>query len=54
MLVSLFSENSRIFERTINDNVLDFVYIDGKIFDTQTYSEWNYDGLSVSDEFEGE
>jgi hypothetical protein len=54
MLVSLFSENSRAFERTINGDVLDFVYADGKILDVQTNSEWNYDGLSVSGEHEGE
>ena len=54
MLVSLFSENSRAFERTINDDTLDFEYVDGKIFDTQTDSEWNYDGLSISGEYEGE
>lgn len=53
MLVSLFSENSRAFERTINDNTLNFVYEDGKILDIQTNSEWNYDGLSVSGELEG-
>ena len=52
MLVSLFSENSRAFERTIGDQILDFVYADGKIFDTQTNSEWNYDGLSISGEYE--
>ena len=50
MLVSLFSENSRAFERTVNGNTLDFVYDDGKILDMQTNSEWNYDGLSVSGE----
>ncbi|MFQ5475799.1 MAG: DUF3179 domain-containing protein [Nitrosopumilus sp.] len=54
MLVSLFSENSRVYDRTINDTVLEFVYVDGKIFDTQTNSEWNYDGLSISGEFAGE
>ncbi|QLH04957.1 hypothetical protein C5F49_06220 [Nitrosopumilus oxyclinae] len=50
MLVSLFSENSRAFERTVNGNTLDFVYDDGKIIDMQTNSEWNYDGLSISGE----
>jgi len=52
MLVSLFSENSRAFERTMDDQILDFVYADGKIFDAQTNSEWNYDGLSISGEYE--
>jgi len=53
MLISLYSENSRAFERTINGVVLDFEYMDGKIFDSQTNSEWNYDGLSISGEYEG-
>ena len=50
MLISLFSENSRAFERTINGDTLDFIFDDGKILDTQTNSEWNYDGLSISGE----
>ena len=54
MLVSLFSENTRVYDRMINDQVLDFVYADDAIFDTQTNSEWNYDGLSLSGEYEGE
>ena len=33
--------------------ILDFAYADGKIFDTQTNSEWNYDGSSISGEYEG-
>jgi len=53
MLVSLYSENSRAFERTINDVILDFEYADGKILDLQTNSEWNYDGLSTSGKYQG-
>jgi len=53
MLVSLFSENSRAFERIVDDKILDFIYTDDKILDTQTNSEWNYDGLSISGEHEG-
>jgi len=53
MLISLFSDNSRAFERTLDDQVLDFVHIDNKIIDTQTNSEWNYDGLAISGEYEG-
>jgi len=53
MLVSLFSQNSRAFERTLNDQVLDFVHVDDKIIDTLTNSEWNYDGLSISGEYAG-
>lgn len=54
LLISLYSENTRAFERTINEDVLDFVYRDGKILDVQTNSEWNYDGLSISGEHKGE
>ncbi|MFQ5781798.1 MAG: DUF3179 domain-containing protein [Nitrosopumilus sp.] len=54
LLISLFSENSRAFERTINGDVLDFVFVDEKIFDSQTNSEWNYDGLSISGQHKGE
>jgi len=53
MLMSLYSENSRAFERTIDDKVLDFEFVDGKIVDLQTNSEWNYDGLAISGEFDG-
>jgi hypothetical protein len=53
MLVSLFSENSRAFERLVHDDVLDFVYDNGKILDVQTNSEWNYDGLAISGENKG-
>jgi len=53
MLVSLFSQNSRAFERIIDDDILDFIYSDDKIFDSQTNSEWNYDGLAISGEYQG-
>lgn len=53
MLVSLFSQNSRAFERTVDDQILDFAYVDNKIIDTQTNSEWNYEGLSVSGKYQG-
>ena len=29
------------------------MYVDNKIIDTQTDSEWNNDGLSISGEYEG-
>ena len=53
LLVSLFSENSRAFERIVDGDVLDFVFVENKIIDTQTNSEWNYDGLSISGKYEG-
>ena len=45
--------NSRAFERTVDNQILDFAYIDNKIIDSQTNSEWNYDGLSISGEYQG-
>ena len=53
MLISLYSENARAFERTIDDVILDFEYVDGQILDLQTNSEWNYDGLSISGKYGG-
>ena len=32
---------------------LDFEFLDGKIIDLQTNSEWNYDGFAISGAFEG-
>jgi len=53
LLVSLFSGNARVFDRTIDGEVLEFTYKDNKIFDTKTNSEWNYDGVAVSGDLVG-
>ena len=53
MLVSFYPENSRAFERVIDGEVLEFEYSDGKLVDTLTNSEWNYDGLAISGKHEG-
>lgn len=53
LLISLYSQNTRAFERTVDGKILDFAYIDDKIIDTQTNSEWNYNGLSTSGKYEG-
>jgi len=53
MLVSLFSQNSRAFERTVDGEILNFVYSDGKILDSQTGSEWGYGGLAISGDYNG-
>ncbi len=53
LLSSLYSQNARAFERTLDGQVLDFEFKDGKIIDTQTNSEWNYDGIAVSGSLEG-
>ena len=54
LLVSQFSENSRAFDRTLENEILEFSYVEGKIIDTNTHSEWNYDGLSISGPLKGE
>ena len=53
MLVSLFSQNSRAFDRNLNGEILQFQYVDGKITDAKTESVWNYDGLAISGPLEG-
>ncbi len=53
MLVSLFSQNSRAFDRDLNGEILEFEFVDGKIIDTKTESVWNYDGLAISGPMEG-
>ena len=53
MLVSQFSQNSRAFDRTVNGEILEFEFVNEKIIDTKTNSEWNYDGLAISGSMEG-
>ncbi|MFQ5440895.1 MAG: DUF3179 domain-containing protein [Nitrosopumilaceae archaeon] len=53
MLVSIFSQNSRAYERTLDGNTLEFEFANNKIMDTKTKSEWNYDGLAISGPLEG-
>jgi len=53
LLVSLFSQNARAYDRTLDGNILDFEYVDGKIIDVLTNLECSYDGLSISGNYEG-
>ena len=53
LLVSLFSENARAFDGTVNGNTLEFEYSDKKIIDSSTGSEWSYDGIALSGEMKG-
>lgn len=53
LLFSLFNQNSRAFDRTIDGRVLDFQYEDDKIIDIQTNSEWNYEGTAISGPMNG-
>ena len=53
LLVSFFPQNSRSFERILDGTILNFTYSNNQIFDSQTNSEWNYDGLAISGEYDG-
>jgi len=53
LLVSQFSGNTRAFDRTINDQVLEFEYLDSKLIDLQTQSEWSYEGMAISGPLKG-
>jgi len=53
LLISQFSENTRAFDRTVNDQVLEFEYLDNKLVDLQTQSEWSYEGIAISGSLEG-
>ncbi|MEK0324015.1 MAG: DUF3179 domain-containing (seleno)protein, partial [Nitrosopumilus sp.] len=53
LLISQFSGNTRAFDRTINDQVLEFDYLQEKLIDLQTKSEWSYEGIAVSGPLEG-
>ncbi|CAI9832509.1 MAG: DUF3179 domain-containing protein [Nitrosopumilus sp.] len=54
LLVSAYEHNSRGFERTVGGEALDFE-LDGAVLrDLQTGSTWDYGGLAVSGELEGE
>ena len=53
LLVSQFSGNTRAFERTVSGEVLEFEYLDAKLIDVQTQSEWSYEGVAISGPLEG-
>ena len=48
LLLSVFAGNARAFDRTVDGEVLAFEYDGGRITDTGSGSEWNYDGLAVT------
>jgi len=48
LLVSEYDLNSRAFERTVDNKILKFEYKDEVLIDTQTNSEWNYEGTAIS------
>lgn len=54
VLISLYPEMARAFNRDVDQQVLEFEYSDGKIIDIQTKSEWNFDGVSIEGQLKGE
>lgn len=48
MLITLHPFDTRGFDRKTSSQTLDFSYSDGKIFDKQTNSEWNFEGVAIS------
>lgn len=53
LLISLFSGMNRAFDRTMDGQILDFEFLNNKIVDKQTNSEWNLEGLAVSGPLQG-
>ncbi len=53
LLISLYPEMARAFNRVVDDTVLEFQYIDGKIVDMQTNSQWNFDGQAIEGQLKG-
>lgn len=53
MLASLYPFIARAFDRTVNGEVLDFEYREGRITDRQTSSVWNFEGVAVQGEMKG-
>ena len=43
-----------IYSRTITQRVLQFELRDGRLFDLQTGSQWNFNGVALSGELSGE
>lgn len=53
LLISLYPGMSRAFDRTMDGQILDFEFLNNKIVDKQTNSEWNLEGLAVSGPLQG-
>jgi len=53
LLVSLYPEMTRAFNRVVDGTILEFEYVDGKIIDTQTNSQWNFEGDAIEGQLMG-
>ena len=48
LLISDHDHNSRIFQRNVDGDLLEFVYDNGVLIDSKTKSIWTYDGMAIS------
>ncbi len=53
LMLSLYQENARAFDRTVGNQTLEFRFENGSIMDTGSGSEWDYNGTAVSGIFNG-
>ena len=53
LLVSLYPEMTRAFNRVVDGTILELEYVDGKIIDTQTNSQWNFEGDAIEGQLMG-
>src|SRR3989338_6609158 len=53
VLISLYPEMARAFNRVLDEQVLEFEYSHEKIIDIQTRSTWNFDGESIEGPLKG-
>jgi hypothetical protein len=53
VLISLYPEMVRAFNRITDEQILEFEYSNGQIIDTQTKSKWNFDGESIEGQLKG-
>jgi hypothetical protein len=51
--MSLHPFMARAYDRTLDGQVLDFRYRDGKVVDMQTSSTWNFEGEAIEGEMKG-
>jgi hypothetical protein len=48
LLISEYDHNTRVFDRTVNGEILELFSEDGMLVDAQTNSMWTYDGMAIS------
>lgn len=53
LVLSQYTENTRVFDRVLGNHTLTFVYNGTTITDAATGSEWDYDGVAVAGELNG-